>query len=65
MKGVKRLQVGLASLEEIADEKGQYPREHEKNHDEHIGERRREIAGQLAAADDEYVTHEWIRVRYL
>ena len=59
----KDLQIGLAALEEIADEKGQYPGEHEKDDDEHIGERRREIARQLAAADDRDVLNQRIDVR--
>ena len=57
MKGEEGLQIGLAALEEIADEEGQHPRHHEKDDDEHIGERRREIAGQLAAEDGQDVAH--------
>src|SRR6202048_4973494 len=49
MKGEERLEIGLAPLEEIADEERQYPRHREKDDDEHISERRREIGGKFTA----------------
>src|SRR3954451_19175166 len=57
MEREEGLQVGLAAFEEIAHEKGQDPGEHEKDDDEHVGERRREIAGELAAEDGEGIAH--------
>ena len=57
MKGEEGLQVGLPTLEEIAEKKGQHPRHDEKNDDEHVGERRGEIAGELAAKNGQDVAH--------
>src|SRR3984893_17177169 len=57
MKRKKGLQVGLPALQEIAEEEGQHPRHDEKDHDEHIGERGGEIAGELAAKDGQDVAH--------
>src|SRR5215831_921373 len=57
MKGKEGLEIGLAPLEEIAYEERQYSRHHEKNDDEHIGEWRREVGGQLAAEDGQDVAH--------
>ena len=57
MKGEKGLQVGLPTLEEIAEKKGQHPRHHEKDDDEHIGKRSGEIAGKLAAKNSQDVAH--------
>ena len=57
MEGEERLQIGLAALEEIADEEGQHAGQHQEDDDEDIGERRREIARELAAEDDQGVAH--------
>src|SRR5215469_10982557 len=57
MKGEEGLKIGLTALEEVPDEERQYPRHDEKDDDEHIGQRRREIGGQLAAEDGENVAH--------
>src|SRR5271165_874864 len=57
MKGEERLEIGLAAFEEIADKECQYSRHHEKDDDEHIGERRRKIGGQFAAENGQDVAH--------
>ena len=49
MEDEERLQIGLAALEEAAEEEGERPGQRQEDDDEDIGERRREIAGQLAA----------------
>src|SRR5271156_2719527 len=58
MKIEERLQGGLAALEEIADVEGQRAGHHEENDDEHVGHRRGEIRGQLAAEDHANRAHE-------
>src|SRR5260370_25299688 len=57
MKGEEGLEIGLATLEKVADEERQYARNQEKYDDEHIRERRRKIVGQLAAEDGQDVAH--------
>src|SRR5712691_7690175 len=59
MKGEEGLQIGLTALEEIADEERHHPRHNEKDDDENVGERRREIGGQLAAKDGQDVAHRY------
>ena len=53
MEGEERLQIGLAAVEEIAEEEGGRPRHHQEDDDEHIGQGRGEIARKLAAEDDQ------------
>src|SRR6516164_1470790 len=57
MKGEKGLQVSLAPLKEIAEEKCQHSRHDQKYYDEHISERGREIAGELAAKNGQDIAH--------
>jgi hypothetical protein len=49
----ERREVRLAAHIEAAEAEGQRAGEHQEDHDEHQGERRREIAGELALEDDE------------
>src|SRR5439155_14594254 len=57
MKGEEGLQIGLAAFEKITDKKSQHPCQDKKDHNEHVSQRRREITGQLAAADGQDVAH--------
>src|SRR5581483_11587823 len=57
MKGEEGLQVRLTALEKIAEEERKRPGHDEKDDDEDIGERRGEIALQLAAEDHESAVH--------
>src|SRR6516225_8704666 len=57
MKGKERLQVGLPTLEEIAEKERQHSRHDQKDDDEHVGERSCEIAGELAAKYGQDVAH--------
>jgi len=63
MKGEEGLQISLAALEEIADKEGQRSCHDQEDDDKHVGERRREIAGQLAPKDGEDVAHRVRRPR--
>ena len=47
----ERLQVGLAALVEIAEIERERAGQHQEDHDEHVRDRRREIAAQLALED--------------
>src|SRR5512132_1996106 len=51
MKGKERLQARLPALEEAADVERQRARQREKDDDEDIGDRRREVAGEFAPGD--------------
>src|SRR5215472_753806 len=51
------LEIGLPALEEIADKERQSSRHHEKDDDEHIGQRGREVPSQLAAENREGAVH--------
>src|SRR3546814_15646556 len=57
MEGEERLQVGLATLQQAAEEEGQRAGERQEDDDEDVGERRGEVAAQLAAHDQGDVTH--------
>src|SRR5215467_7510973 len=60
MKCEEGLQIGLITVEEIADKERQHPRHYQEYDDEHVGQRRREIAGELAAKDCEDVAHRYL-----
>ena len=49
--GEERHQRGFAALEEVADGEGEEAGEQQKDHEEDVGDRRREIAAQLALHD--------------
>lgn len=53
----ERLQIGLAAIEEIANEKSKGPGHHQEDDDEDIGKGRREIARKLAPKNDERAAH--------
>src|SRR6516162_7524692 len=61
MKCEEGLQIGLTTVEKIADKERQHPRHYQEYDDEHVGQRRREIAGELAAKDREDVAHRYLR----
>ena len=50
MEAEERLQVGLAALEEVAEVERERAGQHQEDDDEHIGDRRGEIAGAARAA---------------
>ena len=53
----KRRKIGLPAREEAAHEKGQRPQQRQKDNDEDIGDRRREIVGQLTPDNEQCVGH--------
>jgi hypothetical protein len=57
MEGEERRQVRLAALVETAEIEREPVGQHEKNQDEDIGQRCREITRELAAQNDAHVAH--------
>ena len=54
----ERREVGLPALEEAADVEGEGAGQRHEDDEEHGGQRRREIGGELALGDDPGVAHE-------
>jgi hypothetical protein len=50
-------QVGLAALVEAAEVEGEGAGQHQEDDDEHVGDRRGEVARQLAPQDDADIAH--------
>src|SRR5271165_7514545 len=57
MECEKWLQISLTAGEKVADKKRQHPGHHQKDDDEHIGERGREIADELAPENGQDIAH--------
>src|SRR5690606_29415005 len=57
MECEERPEIRLATLVEVTQVESERAREHEKDHDEHVGERRQEIALELALRDRGYAAH--------
>ena len=55
MPAEEGLQIRLAAFEQPAHLEGEYRGQHQKDHDEDIGQRRREIAAQFAAENHHYL----------
>src|SRR6185436_3600670 len=57
MPGEERLEVGLPALVEAAEREREPARGDEKDHDEHVRDRRRKVARELAAEDGDHRAH--------